>query len=332
VGAHPVEGALVEAQGHRLVLAQRLLGHGRGHERVAVPVASDPAPEAQEVGDAEGPLRVDRRQAVAEAPLDHRREIEESALEEKEAVAHLVEDGGAVAAGLLRLPERDHLLAQLLEGGLGLLGSEGPEVQDVEGVRDPSQLGEDGPALGLGGVRREDGHDQEAIHQPLHLLRGNSLLAQGKEGGRDRLVHRPPLRARLASPPPHHPDPLLLLRQVHELEIRGECLDDAPRFGERQRLDPLEEAGSRGPVSRAVGLGEPPHLFDQVEEPPPLLLHHRVAEQIPQEVDLLAEEIALGGQLQSPGRYSRTRWARISDSSSHTGFSSPRANSGDWSA
>ena len=52
--------------------------------------------------------------------------------------------------------------------------------------------------------------------------------------------------------------------------------------------------------------------------------------QVAEQVDLLAEEVPALGH--SPGRYSRSRCARISASSRHTGRSSPRAKSGAWSA
>ena len=99
----------------------------------------------------------------------------------------------------------------------------------------------------------------------------------------------------LPLPPAQHPHPLLLLGEVDELEVGGEGLDDAPRLGEGQRLHPLEEALAGRPVAGAVGLGEAAHVLDEVEEGAALLLDDGLAEQVAEEVHLLAQPVAVGG-------------------------------------
>ena len=64
---------------------------------------------------------------------------------------------------------------------------------------------------------------------------------------------------------------------------------------ERQRLDPPEEALAGRPVAAAVGLREPAHVLDEVEERAALLLDDRLAEQVAEQVHLLAQAVALGG-------------------------------------
>ena len=100
---------------------------------------------------------------------------------------------------------------------------------------------------------------------------------------------------RLALAPPQHAHALLLLGEVHELEVRRERLHDAARLGEGQGLDAAQQALARGLVAGAVRLGEAAHLLDEVEERLPSCSTIVVAEQVAEQVHLLAEPVALGG-------------------------------------
>ena len=88
---------------------------------------------------------------------------------------------------------------------------------------------------------------------------------------------------------PQDPHALLLLGEVHELEVRGERLHHAARVGEGQGLDALEEALPRGRVAGAMGLGQGPHRLHEVEEGRPFLLDDGLAEEVAEQVDLLAQ-------------------------------------------
>jgi hypothetical protein len=103
----------------------------------------------------------------------------------------------------------------------------------------------------------------------------------------------PPGGAGLALAAPQHPHALALLGQVHELEVRRERLQHAPRLGERQALDAAYELLPRRLVAGAVRFRERAHVLDQVEERPALLLDERLAEQFAEPVDLFAEPVAL---------------------------------------
>jgi hypothetical protein len=274
------------------VLAERALGHEGGDVGIAVPVTADPAPEAEEGPYGEGAPRILAREGPPQSPHERGGEVEERALEVVEAVDDLVDHARPVAARLLGLPERDHLLANELERRLRLLGGGRAEVERAQGVRDPGELGENRPALGFGGVGGEDGHDEQPRDEGLHLGSTDPFLAQPPHRGRDRLPHRLAALLGLARAPAQDADALLLLREIHELEVGGEGLDDAAGLRQRQRLDAGEQVRARGRVPRAVRLGEVPHFLHALEEAPPLLLDEGLAQQIPELVDLLAEEVA----------------------------------------
>jgi hypothetical protein len=290
--AHPVQGAPVEPQDHRPVLPQRLLGHGRGDVRVAVAVAADPAPEAEEERHVERALRVLVGEGAAELGRDLGGEVEERRLEVVEAVAHLVDYGGAAGARGLGLPERDDLLAEEVGGALRLVGGRRPLVEEAQGVRDPPLLGEDGPAGGLGGMGGQHRPDLELPHQLLHLVGREPLLLQLPHRRGQRLAHGLSPGARVPSALAEDAHPLLLLGQVDELEVAGEGLHHDLRLVEGHLQRPGQQTLARVRAPRAVGLGQGPDLLHEVEERPSFLLDDRLAEEVPEEVDLLAQRIA----------------------------------------
>ncbi len=187
-------------------------------------------------------------------PLERRRhlgrEVVQHRLEEVEAVADLVHHLRLVGPRLLGPPQGDELLAQDLVGRALLLRGRGVEVEGAQHLGDAGELGEDRPPLGLGRVGGEDRHDQEPVEERLRLLRGGSGLAQLAHPRPDRLEGREAGRVRLALAPAQHADALLLLRQVHELEVRGEGLHHAARLGEGQRLDAMQQPLARPPRRR----------------------------------------------------------------------------------
>ena len=290
VAVEPLDAAAQQPQREVVVRPQRFLGHLDGDVGIAVAVAADPAAEAQERG-AHARPRVVLGHRPLEGGAHLRCEVVER-LEVVEPVAHLVHHVRLVGARLLRLPERDELLAQVLEERALLLRREVAEVEDAERVADPRELREDRAPLGLRRVRGEHGHHEEAIEQRLHLVAREAGLAHFAHGRADRLPHRGAGLVRLARAAPQHAHALLLLGEVHELEVGRERLDDAARLGQGQRLDAAQQALARRLVAGAVRLREAAHLLDEVEERLALLLDDRAAEDVAEPVDLLAEPVA----------------------------------------
>ena len=166
-----------QPQRELVVRAQCLLGRGDSDERVAVAVSADPAAEAQEARLDVG-AGVVLRQGALEQPGDLRREVVECRLEVVEAVPDLVHHLGAIGARLLRLPERDELLAQRRVGSALLHGRGLSAVGRPQHVGEARELGQDRPALGLGRVGGEDRLDQQPVEQRLQLGGRDPRLAQ----------------------------------------------------------------------------------------------------------------------------------------------------------
>ena len=175
--------------------------------------------------------------------------------------------------------------------------------EGVERVGDASQLGEQCAALGFGGMRGEDRLHEQAGQQALQLFGRHALLPQLDEGRAHRLGHRRATRVFLVLTAVQHPHPLLLLGQIHELEVRGKRLHYAARVRQRQRAHLRQQAFSGSRVSGPVRFGQGPHVFDQRKQRRPFLLDDGLAEQIAQQVDLLAQRIAVGH-----GRSVRCPW------------------------
>ena len=139
----------------------------------------------------------------------------------------------------------------------------------------------------------EDRLDQQPVEQRLQLGGRDPRLAQVTHRGLDRLGGRAARGVGLALAAPQHAHALALLGEVHELEVGGERLQHAARLGERQAFDAAHQLLPRRLVAGAVRLRERAHLLDEVVERPALLLDERLAEQVAEPVDLLAEPVAL---------------------------------------
>ena len=155
---------------HRLVAVedvvgldpQRPLGHLGRHGRVAVAVAADPRPEAQERRDARrsgarprprAPGRVERRVGRAVQPWHER---EQRRIEHGHRRAHLVERLGGHGAQVGGPPQERDLLAQPAADLAVLRRGEPRVVQPLEEHRAAAQRDERGPAAGLRRVRGQD--------------------------------------------------------------------------------------------------------------------------------------------------------------------------------
>ncbi len=292
--AHAVHRRLIEAQGGALVLAQGGFGDPRRDVGVAVAIAADPAREAEEHRHLEGLARVLPLQGLAQPPSQHGHEIEERGLEVVEAVDDLVHHLEALVTRLFRLPERHHLLAHELDHGLLLVGGGRGEVEPAQGLGDAAELGEHGPALGLGGMSGEDGHDEEPAHQGLDLRGRHAFLAEQADRRGDGLAHGLAAGLGLVGAPPQDADALFFLGQVDELEVGRERLHHPSRLGEGQGLDALEQAQARGGVACAMRLGQGPNLLDAVEEGLAFLLDQGLAQKVAEAMNLLREGVCHG--------------------------------------
>ncbi len=243
-------------------------GVGR-HEGVAVTVAAHPRGEAHRHARA-GVHAEHAAQRAAQVPLQPGKRPRDGAHVAQPAL-HLVEDGGAQAAELQRAPHRLDVRADALQRLPG-------EVRQVP--RDLHEVRADRAAPHLGGVR---GEGQVELHprEQVEDARGvPAQVAQLQEGVLDALR----TRARAAPQAPHA---LVLLREVHELEV--------PREG------PHEALGGRGVrvheqvtqprvVLPGAGLAdECPHGLHQLEEALALLLPQHHPERAAQGADVLPQ-------------------------------------------
>ncbi len=157
---------------------------------------------------------------------------------------------------------------------------------------DRAQLGEDGLALGLGGMGGEHRHDA-ADRRRMRCIVGrvDAFGVEALHGLDQRLAHGHAGGLGLLGAVAQNLDALLVLGQVDQLEVGHEGLEHAQRAGqivhqaEDQGLDLL----ARGGVARPPGLGEGANLLFQVVDLPSLLLDDRLAEQVAEEVDIGAE-------------------------------------------
>lgn len=203
---------------------------------VAVHVAADPAPEANQgalehqratVGLLEAPLNlgVERRHD----PVDHVRQVEEHVLE-------LLAHGRLVSQLLVRLPRRGDVELHQLSGRGDLFGRHGALVEALDQhSRDALLLAEDRAPDGLGGVGGEHGLDQQTLEGLLDLFPLDARGGQGLEDGPDAAG----LRFTVAEPVHSPADAVDALGHVHEAEVGGEGPDDLVA---QVLIEPVEEA------------------------------------------------------------------------------------------
>jgi len=189
----------------------------RGDERVAVPVAPDPAPHGKR-GHRGEPAAELVLECLDEALAHPRRGVEEAVLQIPEGIRHFVHDRRAVAPHLLGEPEELHLALETpLDGAaLGLRRA----VPRQETLRQTRLEVENRASGGLGGMRGEDRSDVERQQGVRDLLGSPAGLTQASQ----RPAHRSALRGGqvvLARPS----DPMSLFRGVdkNEKHRKGTC-------------------------------------------------------------------------------------------------------------
>ena len=177
---------------------QRPLGHVRGHLRVAVPVAADPAPPVQVRPDARrarprppgigrgaqaAPRGRGRRvQGAVERPVEAGHDREQRRIEDRHRRAHLVERGGRHGAQVGGAPQERDLLAQPAPD-LAILGRR--EARVVQALQQPgaaAQRDQRRPPAGLGRVRGQDQRDGQPAEQLVEPAVVRAAAAQHDHG------------------------------------------------------------------------------------------------------------------------------------------------------
>ena len=140
----------------------------------------------------------------------------QAVLEEPEAVPDLVRDPQPVVPDLVGLPEQCHLLGDLLLR-VPLLGrGEARVVQEAQLLRDANVREQHGSARRLGRMRGQDEANRGAVRAP------EVDPVELRERIVERLARHAFAACVLASPP----QPVVLLREVRELEVEAERTED----------------------------------------------------------------------------------------------------------
>ncbi len=172
----------------------------------------------------------------------------------------------------------------------------------MQRVGDASQLGQQRAPLGFGGVRREDRLHEQPGQQGLQLRGLHALRAQLDQGGAHGLGHGRAAGVFVVLPAVQHPHALLLFGQIHELEVRGKGLHHAACIRQRQGAHLGQQAFAGRRVATSMRLGQGAHVFDQRKQRRPFLFDDGLAEQIAEQVNLLAQRIAVGHEGSVPCR------------------------------
>ena len=154
--------------------------------------------------------------------------------------------------------------------------------------------GEHAPPRRLGGMRGEDELERELPRRALQLIRRDAGPLEALHRIRQRLARYAPLVLVLAPAS----EPVVLLRQVDELEVDAERTQD-------ERLALRLEVGDGRPEPRALcrtagrarGPGEEPYLLLQVEQLLSFLLDEDPAEDRSEEPNVPSERCIRRGEL-----------------------------------
>ena len=287
LGAELVHLGQVVAQ-RRLALArQRQLQRLGGHEGVAVAVAADPVAHAEEVGD------VAARQRVLDLAVHLRDLAQEGRAVVGQRVLDLVRDGQLGVAQHARLPELGHAGGELLL----VLGALARGVQMVALV---DQLGhgalgvEDGLALNLGRVRGQHRRDVGPRERAGDVVGADVGLGQALEGHRERpLLQMPLALVHLAAA-----HMVAILGDVGQVREVAEGADHADGLLDRQVLEQaVERLAGAGILLQAVGDRELADLLDQLVGGLAFLFADDVAEDAPEQADVLDQRSVLLGRI-----------------------------------
>jgi hypothetical protein len=311
LAAEPVQLVEVVREGPLALELQGLREHVGGHEGVAVAVAADPAAHAQE-GRQLGavPGGVAGGELVLEGGVEARQLGQEGVVVIREAVHDLVDHLEAGAAQDAGLPEGQDGAAQAFLVDALLLGRQADAVALGEELGDLHLAVDGGAAAHLGRVRGQDRADQGRAEEAQEVGPRQPGGAAVGERRRHGAGARRRAGARMGAGAAHA---VLVLGDVGEVREVAEGADDLGRAAAGERVQRRLELGAGGLVLVAVeadrGLAD---ALDDVVHDLALLEPHRVAEEPPEQPDVVAQRQVLVGSVerghgQGPGCGARPR-------------------------
>ncbi len=258
----------------------------RGDEGIAVAVAADPASHLQERRQFARGLVADV-QPVFQRADQPRHLAQEGVVIKFQSIFDLVEHGELGPAQQIGLPQGQHLAAQLLVALLSLLRRELDALAPVEQARDLHLAVHRALAADLGRMRGEDGTDEGVLEKAPQIGRRDA----GGLRMRQRLGQGPCPRPTIGDlARTHLADVVVVLGDIGQVREIGEGAHDAHPLGDRQAVEHGFEFPPREPVFVAVesdrGL---PDTLDHVEYVGALLVAHRIAENTPEQPDIVAQ-------------------------------------------
>ncbi len=282
----------IETQRALALHGERLTRHVGRDEGIAVAVAADPAAHAQEGRHIEvAPCRIAGAQPILEIGVKLRQRVQEGVVVIGQAIGDLVDDPEALAAHQAGLPQGEHGAAQRPAVGRQLLRRELDAIALVEQPRDLHLAIDRALAADLGRMRRQDRAAQSVGEERLQLRPRNT----GAAGAVERVGHRALSRRRLGhGVGTGAADVMLVLGEVGEMREIAESPDDAQRLVGRQATHDRLQFLPGGLVGIAVELHpRAPYAFDELEHGVAFVDPHRVAQDAPEQPDVVAQREVL---------------------------------------
>jgi hypothetical protein len=266
----------------RALAFERVGGHLGRDERVAVAVRPGPRAELEQFGHVDvGVLLVDD---VLELLVHLADDVEEDVLDVVLDVSRLVLGLRPAVTDLRRLPEARHLGVDLVPHVLELLVGQPALVDLFEVRRDGAELGFHRLPARLGRVGRERRFDEHVVEDPLDGLGVGVGLGQPLDRLFEPVLERPCLRGL-----PVGADPLALLGEVDELEVRGERAGDDARAAGVEPVEDVVEVLTRVGLARPVRDRARPKLLYRLERLGRRLVLEDVSEERPEFADVLPD-------------------------------------------
>ena len=212
--------------------------------------------------------------------------LQEGVVVERQAVGDLVEHGELGPAQQIGLPERQHLASQLLVAGRGFVLRQRDAFTAIKQRCDLHLAVHRALTADLGRVRGQNRADLGLLEKAPQLVGADS----GALGESQRLRQHAGAAGLGRGPGAHLADVVLVLGDVGEVGEIAEGADDPHRLGGRHAVEDLLELTPGDPILIAV---EPdrglPDTLDQVEHISTLLVAHRVAQDAPEQSDIVAQ-------------------------------------------
>ncbi len=288
LGAERVQLFEIECH-HAFALAtQRPAQRLRGHERIAIAIAADPTPHAKEGRQFDIlPGRIGRAESILDLPVETRQLAQEGIVVIGQAVRDLVDDLEPCVPHDARLPERQNGTTQPLLAFHLLLGRQPRAVAKSQKLGDLALAIESALAPHFRRVRGQNRTDECLGEEGVEVAAGQAGLADFAQrrghGAIARSRSRNGVGARAAYV-------MLILGDIGQMREIAEGADDLDGRQARQAGQYRIQLGARGlvlvPVEADRGLAD---AFDKLENRLTLLRPHRVAEQTPQQANVIPE-------------------------------------------